>query len=277
MKKNYSTEKTNSYFKGNYSIIEAEINYSYTVSFFNLIDLSRIEAIRKNSQHKARPTYTAFIAKAVALALQEFPYANRRFYRPFGIFPRRFQKFQSMDIAVASETNIPNNEYVAFIDILRDVEKKSLSEIGEWLYHLRTTTNQNKQWKTFEKLMTSLPLFIGKWLIRLPVYFPRLWSQYRGGAVVISSPAKYGVDGVVAAWASPIGVSFGLVKDRVFAKNGKVEICPSFYLTFNFDRRLMAGAQAAKVLNKIVQILENWPSEELEIPERATEASSSLI
>lgn len=265
MSKNYKTEATNAFFYGNHSITEAEINYSQTVSFFNLVDLTRIEKVRSRFKGAQRPTYTAFIAKAIAEVLKENTFANRRFYRPFGIFPRRFQKFQSVDIAIASETNIPGVEYVAFIDILREAEKKSLGEISDWLTDYRTNNAQNKQWQNFKNIMTRVPKWISKWLIRLPVYFPSMWAKYRGGAVLISSPAKYGVDGVVTAWTSPIGISFGYVKERVFAKNGQVEVCPSFYLTFNFDRRLMAGAPAARIMARLVEVLENWPIEEVAV------------
>jgi pyruvate/2-oxoglutarate dehydrogenase complex dihydrolipoamide acyltransferase (E2) component len=40
-------------------------------------------------------------------------------------------------------------------------------------------------------------------------------------------------------------------------KEGKLEIVPSFYLTMNFDRRVMAGGPAARLFNRIVELLEN--------------------
>lgn len=262
MKQNFITESTNKYFYGNASALEGEVNFSFTATFVGQVDLTQIESIRKRMSSGERTTYTAFIAKAIAIALRELPYGNRRFYRPFGFLSRRFQIFKSVDIAIASETQIPNAEYVAFFDILREVENKSLGEVSEWLYKFRTTTEENEQWKTYKMVMTRFPRWLGRLLVRLPVYFPQMWYKYRGGAVMISSPAKYGVDTVLAAWPSPLGFSFGLVKDRVLAKSGKVEICPTFDLIMNFDRRLMAGAPAARIFKRIVEVLENWPNGE---------------
>lgn len=260
MDKKFTTEKTDSIFYGNYSIVESEINYSHTVSFSHLVDLTRVEEVRRSCGDGIKPTYTAFIAKAIALAMQDFPFVNRRFYRPFGIFPRRFQNFKTVDISIASETDIPNAEYVSFIDVLRQAEVLSLEEITSWLYQLRTRPEENEQWKMFRALLTRYPRWLAKWLIRIPLFFPTLWVRYRGGAVLISSPAKYGVDAVVGSWPSPLGVSFGLVKDRALVKDGCVVACPSFFLLLNFDRRLMAGAPAARFFHRVIDILETWPA-----------------
>jgi hypothetical protein len=164
-----------------------------------------------------------------------------------------------VDIAVASETHIPNLEYVAFIDILRSVEKQSLADISRWLHNLRTHTDDIPQWREFRAVMTRFPRTIARWLIRLPVFFPRLWQRYRGGAVLISSPAKYGIDTVIGAWTAPVGISYGLVKKRAFVEGDSISARSSFHLTFNFDRRLMAGAAAARFFHRLVEISETWP------------------
>lgn len=256
---NYKLSSTDSLFYGNYSVVEGEINYSNTVTFINEVDLSSIEAIRRSYPKGMRPTYTVFIAKAIAMALNEHKYANRRFFRPFGFLKHKFQIFNTVDIAIASETRIPGAEYIAFFDVIRGVENLSIGSISKWLTEFRENTEENTQWKLYKKMMTQVPGWLGKFLIRLPVYIPSLWQKYRGGAVMISSPAKYGVDGVVACWPTPIGISFGMVKDRVIVKNGEMKVCPTCMITFNFDRRLMAGAPAARVLNRFVELLETWP------------------
>ncbi len=253
----YKTRKTDKFFYNNYSIVEREIDFSCTVTFSHLVNLTAVENIRKLLPSGNRPTYTAFLAKAAAVAVEQFKYANRRFYRPLGILPRRFQEFESVDIAVASEVDIPGVEYCAFIDIVRDVQDKSLTEVADWLKQMRTETELNKQWRIFSTLITRWPKILAKMLIRLPVFFPSLWAKYRGGAILISSPAKYGVDSVLTSWSSPIGLSYGEVKERPLVENGSIVAAPTFYLTMNFDRRLMAGAQAARFFRRLVQALEN--------------------
>ncbi len=51
--------------------------------------------------------------------------------------------------------------------------------------------------------------------------------------------------------------SFGLAKPRPVVRDGSVVVRPTFTLTLNLDRRLMAGAQAARFFERIVELLEN--------------------
>lgn len=253
-KQNYEIVRSDSFFKVNASIVENEIDLSSTVTMINLIDLTKIEEIRSSSVGP-KPSYTVFVAKALAKSLVDFPEMNKRFYKPYGLFPRVFQEFKNVDMGIASEVTDPKLAHVAYIGIMKDVQSKSLQEIQQWLLDFRKT-EAVAQWKIFSGIILKLPLFLSKIIIRLPVYFPSLWAKYRGGVAIISSPAKYGVDGLVAAWSAPIGVSFGYVKDRVVSKNGQIVAVPSFNLTVNFDRRIFSGAQAARFIARISEVLE---------------------
>lgn len=250
----YHIKNADKFFRINASIVEYEIDLSSTVTMFNLIDLTKIEVLRK-AQGEKKLSYTVFIAKALAIALREYSEINKRFYSPFGILPRKFQIFDTVDIAVASEISDPKFAHIAYIGVMRDVQNKSLSEIQNWLLKFRETESV-QQWKLFSNLISNLPFFLANFIIRLPLYFPRLWREYRGGSCIISSPAKYGVDGLVAAWSSPIGVSFGFVKERPVVKEGKITSAPCFNLTINFDRRILSGAQAARFISKVSEVLE---------------------
>src|SRR5206468_3362367 len=100
-----------------------------------------------------------------------------------------------------------------------------------------------------------------------------LWVKWRGGAVLVSSPAKYGVDVVVGSWSHPLGVSFGLVKPRPVVRDGAVVARTTFTLTLNFDRRVMAGAQAARFFRRVVERLERAETELAPYAGRAAEAT----
>jgi pyruvate/2-oxoglutarate dehydrogenase complex dihydrolipoamide acyltransferase (E2) component len=258
-------EPRNKFFAANRSIVEYEIHSSRTVSFMHEVDLTEVEALRADARRAglARSSYTAFVAKAVALALPDFPYANRRVCRRWLPWPGvRLQRFTHCDIAIAAEREVPGAEMCAMVDVMRDVDRMSLAQINAWLHALATSDeSNNEQWRAFRTVIERLPGVLAAWLIRLPYFIPRLWVRYRGGAVLISSPAKYGVDAVVATWTSPIGISFGLVKQRPVVRGTQVVACPTFMLTMNFDRRVMAGAQAARFFRRIVAILEHARSE----------------
>jgi pyruvate/2-oxoglutarate dehydrogenase complex dihydrolipoamide acyltransferase (E2) component len=263
--KSYSIEPRNKYFLANLAIAEHEIRPGLTVSFLSEVDLTEVERVRaKVLPGQRKPSYTAFVVKALALAIRDFPYANRRVIRR-GVWPfggPRLQAFTHIDVTVAVERDIAGSESTMFIDIIRDAHKAPLDQMTASLQALATCdVTTNTQWRQFSGLITRLPTWLSTLLIRLPVYSPGHWVQYRGGPALVSSPAKYGVDAVVGTWVHPIGVSFGLVKPRPVAVGMRVEVRPTFTLTLNFDRRVMAGAQAARFFNRMVEILEHADAE----------------
>lgn len=259
----YQLEAKNRIFEANRTIVEFEIHPGNTVTFIAEVDLTQVQRLRA-ALAKAKPSYTSFVVKAVALALQRFPYANRRVCRR-GWWPfagKCLQAFVACDVAVAAERDIPGIEYCAFVDIIRDADALSLARINESLYALATCdVETNAQWRSFSSVVQRFPHWLSTHIIRLPYYLPGFWVKFRGAAVLISSPAKYGVDSVVATWSWPLGVSFGFVKDRPMVKDGTVVACPTFNLVLNFDRRVMAGAQGARFFHELVRILENAETE----------------
>src|SRR5262249_7017696 len=132
-------EPKNKFFTANRAIVEFEIRPGNTVSFASEVDLTEVELLRgRTPQGGRKPSYTAFVAKAVALALKACPYANRRvcrrLWRPLAT--PGLQAFDRCDVAVAVEREVPGAEAVAFIDILRNADLSSLGEITESLYAL---------------------------------------------------------------------------------------------------------------------------------------------
>src|SRR5262245_1972793 len=129
----YEMQPRNRFLEAVSSIIDAEMRPGRTVTFLHEVDLSEVESVRRQAEREGttRPSYTAFVVKAVALALREFPYANRRIvWRPRGL---RMQCFQRCDMAVACERDLPEAPMAAFIDILRAADQMSLAAITAWL------------------------------------------------------------------------------------------------------------------------------------------------
>lgn len=261
----YQMEPKNKFFEAIRSVAEYEIRPGNTVSFAAEVDLTEVETVRASAAATGgrKPSYTSFVVRSVALALKEFPYANRRVHHRWVPFSgARLQKFCRCDVAVAVERDFPGSEMSVFIDIIRDADRVALDEITGSLHALATCdVTTNAQWREFTGIITGLPVWLTKLLLRLPCFFPRAWVKWRGGAVLVSSPAKYGVDVVSGTWSHPLGVSFGLVKPRPVVHDGEVVARTTFILTVNFDRRVMAGAQAARFFRRIVERLERAESE----------------
>lgn len=254
----YESMVINKFLDANISIVEFESRKMVCANFFREVDLSAIEKLRATNSESKVP-YTAFVVKAVAKAMEEYSYVNGRLFENWLFrFYKKIVRFSNIDVAVAVERSGPELDGVAFCDIIRSADKMPLAEITKILKEL-TNANEsnNKQWREFSLLIQKFPRWLTKIILRLPCYFPNMWIKYRGGAVVVSSPAKYGVDFISANWIWPLGVSFGLVSKKPLVKNDQIVICPTFILTLSFDRRMLAGAQTAKFFNRIVFHLEN--------------------
>ena len=247
----HSVAKPDNYFRVLADLPKKEIEADVSVTLISQVDLSEVERVRADAARNGRvkPSYNAFVIKAIAQTLKEFPYANARVFRqPWRpLRGPQLQIFHCSDIAVAVERNVPGRESLAFVDVLPDADEKSLEEISAWLTRLGgADVTNNPQWRSFSTLIERFPWWLASLIARLPVWFPTFWTRYRGAAALITSPARYGVDRLVASWAWPLGVSFGLVAPRPIAVGGTIEVRPTFEFVINFDRRVMAGAQAAR-------------------------------
>ena len=261
----YEVSRTSNLFKLFCALPEREIRPGVTATFTSLVDLTEVEEIRNNEtmDDGGKHSYTAFVVKALAVAMREFPYSRRRVFRqPWRPFRGpQLQAFDACDVGVAVECDLAEAESAAFVDVLRDADRADLNSTTQWLKQLAVSEpSENEQWRTMQNI-ARLPLWISTLVVRLPIWFPHLWFKYRGGPALVSSPAKYGVDHVSAAWNWPLGVSFGYVRERPIVYQGETVARRTFNLVLNFDRRVMAGAQAARFFKRMVDILENADTE----------------
>lgn len=243
-------------------IVQREMRWDHTVSVLAEVDLTQVERARARAAEagRAKPSYTAFVVKAVALALREHPCANRRLVRRWWLpFARPcYQQFHTCDVALGVERQVPDAECVAYTEIVRDADALSVDQIAERLRAMAGATFEtSEQWRGFHVLGTRVPAWLAKRIASLPLYVPSLWRKWRGGAAMISSPGKYGADAVLGTWHCPLGVSFGVVKQRPVVRNGQIVPAPTFVLYLNFDRRLLAGGPAGRFFHSLVRFLEN--------------------
>jgi pyruvate/2-oxoglutarate dehydrogenase complex dihydrolipoamide acyltransferase (E2) component len=240
------------------SVVENEIRFGNTILFVEEVDLTQVEELRQlaGARGQRKPSYTAIVMKAVALALREFPYANRRVYRSLPFGARRLQQFSQIDVAVAVERDVPDVECATFVDVHRNTDAAPLADLTEWLHQLVSSDETNNvQWRQLKQGSERMPRWLARRVIALPLHSPSMWRKWRGGAVLVSSPAKYGVGTVIGCWSSPIGVTFGMVRPRPMAIDGAVVVRPTFNFGLNWDRRVMAGAQAARFFRRVIEIL----------------------
>ena len=260
----YAIEPSDRFFEANSLIVEHEIRPGRTISLLGEVNLSEIDRLRAQAPPVRKPSYTTFVVKAVALALREFPEANRRVYQK-GIWPfggPRLQAFTRRDVAVAIERDIARARETVFIDILKDADTAPLDEITVALKALgKADVTMNPQWREFSGLIDRFPGWISSRLIRSRLASPEYWVRARGGAVMVSSPARQTVDAVLGTWPHPIAVSFGAAKSRPVVVGNTVVPSSTFFLSLNFDRRIMTGDRAARFFHRIVETLEKAETE----------------
>jgi pyruvate/2-oxoglutarate dehydrogenase complex dihydrolipoamide acyltransferase (E2) component len=224
------------------------------------VDLTEIQGVRNGAATRSqpKPSYTAFLVKAVSLTLREQPQVNRIAIEwPFF---KRLVQLDNADVSVAVEKDTAEFNQAVYVASIREPDRKSLSEITEELrsFSGSSPNESDPRWTLMRSVVERVPfVWLSRFLIRFPKYVPSLWLKHRGGAAMISSPSKYGVDTMMATWPWPIGFSFGLVKDRVLAVNGRAEVRPTMSVTLSFDRRLMGGAPAARFFRAVCDKLED--------------------
>lgn len=244
-----------------YSFLNKENQPAFKAVAVREIDITKMEEIRsRTAQGEKRPTYTSFVAKAAAQSLMEIPEANRVAMR--SLFSYRLIQFEKAHVSIAVERDdADRNLNAAFIYTIYDTDSKSLVEISKEITGLATLALDSndvrlERWCRIKLGIKMVPL----WLIKLAIFFhrhiPPLYIQNRGGALLISSPSKYGVDFIVAHWPYPIGVSFGFAKNRPWVDGDHVVIKKTMTITMAFDRRILPGGPAAKFMNRLCEILE---------------------
>lgn len=226
------------------------------VGFLSEVDMTECIRLREEIGNKTgvKPSYTAFVARAIALTVKTHPYANRITVEwPFF---KRIVQLEEINLTVAVERDTPGNEQAVYAGTIRNTDQLGLAELTQELGRLSATEGPHgERWKLLTSIINSLPPPLARLLVRLPHLWPSLWVEHRGGGIIISSPAKYGVDMLVGHWPWPIGFSFGLVKERPFVVEGRLEVRPTMMLIMSFDRRLMGGAPAARLFNAVAKLL----------------------
>ncbi|MCM2281250.1 MAG: 2-oxo acid dehydrogenase subunit E2 [Bdellovibrionaceae bacterium] len=251
------TKLTTNWAARNFWSLNDQMKSEYNVTFVREIDATYLEHHRlemlRNSAFK--PSYTALIVEAAARILREYPLANRRIFK-FGPFSKMIQ-FKETDVTVAVEKDLPDAEAVVLAHTIRRCGDLSSSEITADLKS--ALQGESDRWTQFQRVLNFLPPFIGRWVLNIASWLPSQWVAQRGGACFVNSPAKYGVDLVVADMLWPLTFSFGEVKKRPFVVGDKVEARLTVSLVMIFDRRVMQGAIAARIFNRFCKLVERSP------------------
>ncbi|MEQ9675995.1 MAG: 2-oxo acid dehydrogenase subunit E2, partial [Roseovarius indicus] len=200
-----------------------------TIPHFYLRRDIRLDALLKfrsqlNKQLEGRGVKLSvndFIIKASALALQAVPDANAVWAGD------RVLKMKASDVAVAVAI-----EGGLFTPVLKDADMKSLSTLSAEMKDLASRARDRK----------LAP------------------QEYQGGSFAISNLGMFGIDNFDAVINPPHGGILAVgsgVKKPVVGDDGELTVATVMSVTLSVDHRVIDGALGARLLEQIVQNLEN--------------------
>jgi pyruvate dehydrogenase E2 component (dihydrolipoamide acetyltransferase) len=188
----------------------------------NEVDMSEVVALRERLREVSDrpPSFNDFIVKAAALALREFPRVNGA-YRDgrFETYPR-----VNVGIAVAAEDAL-------VVPTIFDADSKSLREIGTVAQALAARVRDG----------SIAP------------------SELSGATFTVSNLGMYGVDSFSAVINPPQSaiLAVGSLRPRaVVDESGQAVARPTILLTLACDHRILYGADGARFLARVRELLE---------------------
>jgi len=246
-------------FNGFHSAIEvwhSELKDVWSVYLVNEIETDQLELLRKRYKDRGLkpPSYTALVIKAIALAIdaerEQFPELNGFIWR--FLFFRKIHIYQKISCGCVVAVDMDGEDRVA-VGVVQEPQKKSLSEVTEAVQGFSqpgSTAMKNVS------LFYGVPKILQRFFNWIGALSPSIRYENRG-TFNITSVGKFGVDIQTVPQSASLQFGFGLIRDRVVARDGKPVVVPTFNLTVAFDRRIMNGKPASLVMDRIRKILQS--------------------
>jgi pyruvate dehydrogenase E2 component (dihydrolipoamide acetyltransferase) len=201
------------------------------VSHQDVADVTKLEALRQKQKDRIAAqggslTLTVFVLKAAVAALKAYP----RFNASLDVAAQEIilKKHYHIGLAVDTERGL-------LVPVLHDVDRKSVAELAIELSDLVARTRAGK---------ASL-------------------EELQGGTFTITNPGPLGGTGFAAIVNYPEVAILGMARASwqpvVRGKGKKAAIVPRFILplVLSFDHRVVDGADAARFVNLIVELLQD--------------------
>jgi pyruvate dehydrogenase E2 component (dihydrolipoamide acetyltransferase) len=165
------------------------------------------------------PSYNDMVVKAVALALREFPRVNGA-YAEDG-----FQLFDRVNVGVAVAA-----DDALVVPTVVDADRRSLGDVARETRRLAEA-------------------------VRAGSVTP---AELAGGTFTVSNLGMFGIDGFSAVINQPQAaiLAVGALKPRPVVRDGEVVARPTMQLALACDHRILYGADGARFLARVRELLE---------------------
>ena len=169
---------------------------------------------------QAVPSFNDMVVKASALALREFPRANGSYK------DGRFELHSRVNVGVAVAA-----DDALIVPTVFDADRKSLGEIARTTRELAASVRDGS--------------------IRPP--------ELAGGTFTVSNLGMFGIDHFTAVINPPQAaiLAVGAIEPRAVVRDGELVARHTMTMTLTCDHRILYGADAARFLARIRELLEN--------------------
>src|SRR5690606_30130101 len=181
--------------------------------------IDQLRADRSLADHRIGPL--VLVAKAVCLALGRNPSVNATWDEE----AEEIIENHYVDLGIAAAT-----ERGLIVPIIRDAERLSLTELADALQHLTTTVRSGK----------TQP------------------ADLAGGTFSITNIGVFGIDaGTPILPPGQTGIlAVGAVRRQPWEHRGEIALRQVMTLSLSFDHRLVDGAEGARFLKDVADVLE---------------------
>lgn len=201
-------------------------NETAMLTTFNEVDMKPIMDIRSKYKEKFKEKhgiglgFMSFFAKAVCMALKEWPSVNARIEENEIVF----SNFVDISIAVSAPKGL-------VVPIIRNAESKSLQDIEKSVAELAGKARDNKL--TIEEMT--------------------------GGTFTITNGGVFGSMMSTPIINAPQSAILGMhnIIQRPVAINGEVVIRPMMYVALSYDHRIIDGRESVSFLVRVKELLED--------------------
>jgi pyruvate dehydrogenase E2 component (dihydrolipoamide acetyltransferase) len=193
------------------------------VTQHDLADVTDIEAFRKQQESKGpKLTVTAFVLKACAILLKQFPRFNASLDAQAGQVV--LKRYYHLGVAVDTEHGL-------VVPVLRDVDHKSVHDIGREMNELAERARQRK--------------------LRP--------DDMQGATFTISNLGGIGGTGFTPIVNWPQVAILGLSRSRLQPAHQNGQFVPRLMLpiSLSYDHRVIDGADGARFARRLAELLEN--------------------
>lgn len=183
-----------------------------------LVDLNR-RYKSKASASEVQVTVTDLLVKFVATALAEHPFANAAWKD--GVI----ELYGQVNVGIATAT-----EQALIVPVIKGAERLNVQAIANARQEIVNRARSGKL----------------------------VLQDVSDGTFTISNLGMYGVDmfsGIINPPQSAL-LAVGRIKERPYGVNGEIRLHPTMFVTLSADHRVMDGAQAAILLQRIAELIE---------------------